>query len=138
MIASLFHTLIKCFSLPALVAGADVGAEVGFKSVKTTSETLIFENPLYFCSTVTKFEPVSIERSSGTMTLCVTLLVVYTTYETEVERRSCLVPVDVEVEAVKDSIVTGTFASALSVCIKAFVKDTFLASSNDMPAKLCE
>ena len=111
-----------------------MGVDVGYKSVKPTFETLMFENPLYFCKRVTKFGPVNIECSSGTMTLCVTLLVVYTTYDTEVERRSCLVPV--EVEAVNDSIVTGTFASALSVCIKAFVKDTFFASSNDMPAKL--
>jgi hypothetical protein len=121
------------------VAGADVGADVGYKSVKTTFETLIFENPLYFCKRVTKFEPVNIECSSGTMTLCVTLLVVNTTYDTEVERRSCLVEaVEVDVVAVKDSIVTGTFASTLSVCIKAFVKDTFFASSNDMPATLCK
>ena len=121
-----------------MVAGADVGAEVGYKSVKSTSETLILENPLFFCSKVTKFELVRIKRSRGTMTLCVTLLVVYTTYETEIERRSCLVPEEVEVEAVKDSIVTGTFASVLSVCVKAFVKDTFFASSNDMPAMLCK
>lgn len=120
------------------MAGADVGADVGYKSVKTTFETLIFENPLYFCKRVTKFEPVNIECSRGTMTLCVTLLVVNTTYDTEVERRSCLVPVEVEAVAVNESIVTGTFASALSVCIKAFVKDTFFASSNDMPAKFCK
>jgi hypothetical protein len=120
-----------------LFAGADVGAEVGYMSVKSTYETLIFENPLYFCSKVTKFEPYNIERSKGTMTLCVTLLVVYTVYDTEVDRRSFLVPVE-EVEAVKDTIVTGTLASTLSVCIRAFVKDTFLASSNDMPAKLCK
>lgn len=120
------------------MAGADVGADVGYTSVRKTSETLIFENPLYFCKRVTNFEPVNIDFSSGIMTLCVTLLVVNTTYDTEVERRSCLVPVVAEAVAVNHSIVTGTFASALSVCIKAFVKDTFFASSNDMPAKLCE